>query len=607
MPALRDPHIEWLEPRWLLSAFNMLYGFAAPYHDPNAIVVDARGNLYGVVAGGTNGDGALWELASGATAATILANFNGSNGLVSSSDPPAALLIDSHGDLFGAAFEGGIGFRAGPGGVGSATATYGVVFELASGSNTITDVGQFSSVYPSGEDPSDGLLLDGSGNLFGTTSAGGAEGQGTIWEIPSGGDSVTTLASFSDTSNPGGEYDDDPTGAIAIDSQGDLFGTVTATNIPNDSAAQGAVWELSAGAHQITNLGVFSGTNEFGNPDGLVRDSSGDLFGVSGGDGGNGVVWEIPVGGTLTSVASFSGASGSATDEYADTLAFAGGNLYGVSSDGGSGDGGTIWELTGGSINTLYSFNGNASDGDAPNSIAYDASTDLFYGTTMNTEGGAGHGTIYTFSPSSGATQLVFNTQPPNLTAGTSFTSSIVVDAEDASGNIVSSFNGNVTLGVKVVPAGVTFNPVTVAAVDGVATFTDVPDFDIAGGYKLKATQNGLTPAKSDKFFVTAAAPSQFVFAQQPTDDIAGDSQGPITVDVEDQFGNLVSDDDSTLVTLGTKIAPAGVTFTPISVEDVNGVATFTGVIFDTAGGYKLKATHTGLTPGKSVKFFVVS
>jgi uncharacterized repeat protein (TIGR03803 family) len=599
--------IESLERRTLFSTFNMLYGFAAPYHDPNAILVDSNGNLFGTVAGGTNGDGALWELPVGATAATILANFTGSNGLVSSSDPPAALLIDSHGDLFGTADEGGIGFKAGPSGVGSSTATYGVVFELLSGSTTITDVGQFSSTYPSGEDPLDGLLMDSSGDLFGTTSAGGSEGEGTIWEIPAGADSVTTLASFSDTSNAGGEYDDDPTGGIAIDSQGNLYGTATGTSIPNDSAAQGAVWELSAATHKITNLGVFNGSNEFGSPDGLVRDSSGDLFGVASGDGGNGVVWEIPAGGTLASVASFDGAAGSATDQYADTLTFSGGNLFGVSSFGGSGDGGTIWELSGGSINTLYSFNGNADDGDAPDSIVYDSATSLFYGTTTNTEGGAGHGTIYSFSPSAGAMQLAFTAQPTNLTAGASFTSDIVVEAEDSSGNLVSSFNGNVTLGSKTVPSGVTFNAITVAAVNGVATFTGIPDFDIAGGYKLKATQSGLTPAKSDKFFVTAAAASQLVFATQPTDAVAGNPQGQITVDVEDQFGNILADDDSTLVALATKIAPAGENFTPVSVDDVDGVATFTGVIFDTAGGYKLKATHTGLTPGKSVKFFVVA
>jgi FG-GAP-like repeat len=206
-----------------------------------------------------------------------------------------------------------------------------------------------------------------------------------------------------------------------------------------------------------------------------------------------------------------------------------------------------------------------------------------------------------------GATQLAFVGQPSGLTAGKTFTSSITVDADNSSGILDTSFDSSVTLGVKIIPSGASFMPITVNAVDGVATFTGIPDFDLAGGYKLKATETGLTPGKSTKFFVTPAAASQLVFNDQPTNIAVGVAEGTITVDVEDPFGNILTDDSSTLVTLGTKIAPAGVSFSPVAIDDVDGVASFTGVIFDTAGGYKLKATHSGLTPGKSAKFFVTS
>ena len=206
-----------------------------------------------------------------------------------------------------------------------------------------------------------------------------------------------------------------------------------------------------------------------------------------------------------------------------------------------------------------------------------------------------------------GATNFQFVDQPTDLTAGNTFTSSITVDADNVGGGLETSYDSDVTLGVKVLPAGASFTPITVTAVNGVATFTDIPDFDIAGGWKLKATEPGLTPGKSNKFFVTPAAGSQLVFSEQPTDVAVGSDEGAITVDVEDAFGNILTDDSTTLVTLGTKVVPDGASFNPISVDDVDGVATFTGVRFDVAGGYKLKATRAGLTPGKSAKFFVTS
>ena len=90
----------------------------------------------------------------------------------------------------------------------------------------------------------------------------------------------------------------------------------------------------------------------------------------------------------------------------------------------------------------------------------------------------------------------------------------------------------------------------------------------------------------------------------QPAAFVAADGAA-VTVDVEDQFGNILTDDSSTLVTLGTKVSPAGVLFSPIAIDDVDGVATFTGMSFSVAGRYRFKATDTGLSPGKSDKFFV--
>jgi hypothetical protein len=127
------------------------------------------------------------------------------------------------------------------------------------------------------------------------------------------------------------------------------------------------------------------------------------------------------------------------------------------------------------------------------------------------------------------ATQLVFTTQPTGVAAGGSV-GTITVAAEDSSGDKVDNFTSDITLGVKVIPTGASFTPITLAAVNGVATFNNIPGFDIAGGYKLKATETGLTPGKSDKFFVSPGAASQLAFSDQPTDVAVGTAEGPITV-----------------------------------------------------------------------------
>jgi uncharacterized protein YkwD len=205
------------------------------------------------------------------------------------------------------------------------------------------------------------------------------------------------------------------------------------------------------------------------------------------------------------------------------------------------------------------------------------------------------------------AASLAFTQQPTSITAGTAFPPSVSVDVLDQYGDPATGFSGSVTLALKTAPAGASFTPITVTAQNGVATFSNIPALDIAGGYKFKATASGLSPAKSAKFTVSPAAAAQLAFVQEPANIAVGTTfSQPITVDVEDQFGNVLTGDDATTVTLGSKVVPVGVSFTPIPMTDDDGVAMFTVIPdFTIAGGYKLKATSPGLTPAKSIKFFV--
>src|SRR5439155_18602152 len=98
------------------------------------------------------------------------------------------LVKDSSGNFFGTANSGGANGE-------------GTVFELASGSSIITALASFDN--STGTFPHAGLIEDSSGNLFGTTSNGGANGMGTVFELAAGSSTITALASFNKTNgNP---------------------------------------------------------------------------------------------------------------------------------------------------------------------------------------------------------------------------------------------------------------------------------------------------------------------------------------------------------------------------------------------------------------------
>ncbi len=206
-----------------------------------------------------------------------------------------------------------------------------------------------------------------------------------------------------------------------------------------------------------------------------------------------------------------------------------------------------------------------------------------------------------TSAPSS---QLAYAVQPSNATAGVANSPSIVVDIEDAGGTINTSNDSDVTLAVASGPGSAT-GTLTVAAVDGVATFNNVI-LDTAGAYTLLATDGSLSSATSSSFTISAAAAATLAFSQQPTSTQVSDAiTPPITVDVEDQFGNVVATDSSN-VTLATATGPAAISGTT-TIAASNGVATFSNISAATFGAYTIQATDGSLTAATSNSFDITS
>jgi uncharacterized repeat protein (TIGR03803 family) len=286
------------------------------------LFIDSNGDLFGAtVNGGANGIGMTYEIVkTGGSFATptFLADIpTGLNTLVGVPN----LSADASGDLFGLMLTGGAN-------------TLGAVVEFpkAGGSTTLatTFAGGAGGSHPAGR-----LLVDASGNLFGTTSSGGANNAGTVFEIKKTGgvyaSAPTVLTSFSSGIVPFGS------GNLVEDAAGDLFGTTT------DSVFE--VKKIGATYATPVALGPFP-AGQIGD---LTIDANGDIFGTttSGGANNDGTVFEIVKNAnTPTTLASFSLVDGQLSLNRPKTLILdSSGDLFGTTDPSPQNSGGVVYEI----------------------------------------------------------------------------------------------------------------------------------------------------------------------------------------------------------------------------------------------------------------------
>jgi uncharacterized repeat protein (TIGR03803 family) len=164
------------------------------------LFMDSSGNLYGTTCnGGVNNLGTVFVL-DGSSNLTVLHSFSGTDG----AGPSAGLIMDSSGNLYGTTCNGGVN-------------NLGTVFKL-DGSGNLTVLHSFSGTDGAG--PSAGLIMDSSGNLYSTTASGGAYDYGTVFKLdPSG--NLTVLHSFNYVKTDGVH----PMTGLIMDSSGNLYGT----------------------------------------------------------------------------------------------------------------------------------------------------------------------------------------------------------------------------------------------------------------------------------------------------------------------------------------------------------------------------------------------
>jgi len=186
---------------------------------------------------------------------------------------------------------------------------------------------------------------------------------------------------------------------------------------------------------------------------------------------------------------------------------------------------------------------------------------------------------------------------------------------QDASNATVTSFNGPVTIaiaaGTGIIGAGLG-GTVTVNAVNGVATFSDLSIAKAGTGYKLTVSATGIAGATSASFTINTDVATTLHFATQPTSTTANTVITPaVEVDVRDQFNNVVKTFTGTVtvaIAAGTGTAGAVLSGTK-TVALVAGVATFTDLSINLTGSgnfaYRLSASTTGLSSATSGAFSI--
>ncbi|MGA9470993.1 MAG: choice-of-anchor tandem repeat GloVer-containing protein [Terriglobales bacterium] len=313
----------------LLYSFDSLSTGVLPF---GGLIRDAGGNFYGVTAGGGDyadkslcrgsGCGTVYKLTPTGAETVLFAfvdfkrpqNYEGTR-------PFGPLLRDANGNLFGTV--GGFGRK-----------TAGAVFELtAGGSESVLH--WFGSYKGDGKFPNSGLVMDGQGNLYGTTNEAGHYSGGTVFEINAAG-VESILYSFGKRKTlANGTV---PNAGLVLGANGNLYGTtVYGGSSTFCSAGCGTVFELTPNGIEKA-LYSFNGTPDGAEPAGsLIMDAQGNFYGTTqyGGVYSEGTVFKLTQAGVETVLYSFSGGADGGNPVDGLTMD-AQGNLYGTTIRGGN-------------------------------------------------------------------------------------------------------------------------------------------------------------------------------------------------------------------------------------------------------------------------------
>jgi len=423
---------------------HVLYNFCSEPNctdggDPSgSLISDGDSNFYGTTfGGGTFGYGTVYELSpngSGGWNETVIYNFTG--GIDGSRPSQAGVIFDSTGNLYGTASMGGAN-------------GLGVVFELSPAEGGGWKETVLYNFGGGGEYPENGLIMDSTGNLYGSDNA-----QGAFELSPSGGGWVEQAIYDFNT--------DYYYAGLTMNAAGSIFG---AAYDPDN------VFEISSngdGGWTPSVIHIFTGAPKDGNaPEGTpVLDKAGNVYGTTttGGAKNYGAVYKLTLvttgekKGTWTEkiLYSFKGGTEDGTSPWGGVVLDSSGNIYGTTSVGGKYGDGTVFELVadGSSYKEKILWNFNGVDGANPfASLTLDSGN--IYGNT-SAGGSGGNGVIFEVNPSGKAaptTTALTSSLNPSI-SGEAVTFTAVVTPAPFDGETITFKHGATVLGTGLLSGG---------------------------------------------------------------------------------------------------------------------------------------------------------
>ncbi len=332
-----------------------------------------------------------------------------------------------------------------------------VCFPFESWGQTFT----FSTLYTfknNGQDPvtpAGFLIVDSQGNLYGTSLAGGTFGLGTVFEITNKG-KLSVLHSFQGSPNDGrgGQGLPAPSEGLARDSAGNLYGTTQqgGTSTACDVGC-GVVFKLTPTGKETILYNFGAGAQ----PTNVILDSHGNLYGTTSFDGayGSGTVYEIS-GGNFTVLYNFCHIAGceDGAFPFSGLVRDSAGNLYGVTYSGGTANDGTIFKVTPSGVETvLHSFLGSPTDGMTPVSNLKQDTKGNLYGTTLN-GGPDGGGVLFEQPENGGQETILYSFCPAGCTNADYPYGPVQIDKAGNFYGSASALTGNGSVIWEVTPAG---------------------------------------------------------------------------------------------------------------------------------------------------------
>ncbi len=439
------------------------------------LVQGTDGNLYGETAFGGGGVenspcaaigcGTIFKITTQGKLTTIYTFCLSSSTCTDGSGPSGGLVLATDGNFYGVTSGGGVH-------------NFGTVFR-------ITPAGKLTTLH--NFDNTDGWVAQGSGliqaangNFYGTTFYGGANSEGTVFEITASG-TFTSLYSFPpDSQCP---FCTGPNG-LTQGADGNIYGTTLGGGVTdncNTGSTSGTFFQLTP-AGTLTTLAVFCRLTGFHPNSPLVQAANGNFYSTTAMGGvstsaDQGTVYEMTPTGSITSLYSFCLQTGCPDGKTPIGLALGtDGNFYGTTLQADADHRGTVYEITpAGQLTTLHSFtatNGNFIDGSEPTGPMLLHTNGTFYGFT-DLGGKAGIGTI--FSLATGLRPFV-GTIPTSGAVGTN----VIIVGTNLTGATAVSFNGTAAR-FKVVSASEITTSVPGGATSGTVTVTT------SGGKKLNS------------------------------------------------------------------------------------------------------------------------